>query len=40
MPFNLFADEGPAEEVFECTENVSSALFLPNPIDRFSCVFF
>ena len=24
MPFNIFADEGPAEEVFERTENVNS----------------
>ena len=24
MPFNNFADEGPAEEVFEHTENVNS----------------
>ena len=24
MSFNIFADEGPAEEVFERTENVNS----------------
>ena len=24
MPFNIFADVGPAEEVFERTENVNS----------------
>ena len=24
MPFNIFADEGPAEEVFEHTENANS----------------
>ena len=24
MPFNIFADEGPAEEVFARTENVNS----------------
>ena len=24
MPFNIFADEGPNEEVFKCTENVNS----------------
>ena len=24
MPFNIFADEGPAEEVFERPENVNS----------------
>ena len=24
MPFNIFADEGPADEVFERTENVNT----------------
>ena len=28
MPFNIFADEGLAEEVFERTENVYSGLII------------
>ena len=28
MPFNIFADEGPAEEFFERTENVKSDLII------------
>ena len=28
MPFNIFADEWPAEEVFERTENVYSGLII------------
>ena len=28
MPFNIFADEGPAEEVCERTENVNSDMII------------